>query len=372
MAPLRRSPLDDRHRALGAKMTEFGGWEMALDYGSVVGEHTAVRDGCGVFDLSHLGTVRVTGPEAEACVQRSFTNDAAALAPGRAHYTLLLDEAGGILDDLICYRLDWGFLAVPNAANAGDVIAALEANADGASVVDVKDDLACVAVQGPGSADALTQAGVPVSGLSFMDCQVLPLATPGADAVEGVATGAVPDAGMLARTGYTGETGYELFVPADEAPALWDRLTEAGATPAGLGCRDTLRLEMGYPLHGQDVSRQTSPVEARLVWAVKPGTGFVGEDGYAAAKNAGPKRCLWGLRVTGRGVPRAGCEVVRDGVAVGVTTSGTFSPTLKAGIAMGYLDAGIDRDDTVEIRVRDKSLEAVVTRPPFVDSSPKD
>lgn len=364
-APLRRSPLDERHRSLGATMTPFGGWEMPLDYGSVVGEHRTVRESCGVFDLSHLGTLTVTGPEAEACVQAAFSNDAAALAVGRAHYTLCLTGDGGILDDLIVYRLTEGFLAVPNAANTGAVLDALREAAEGrdAEVSDIKDSVAVLAVQGPSSPTVVTAAGVDVKGLGYLDCRELP-AAPARDA-------RIAD-GVLSRSGYTGERGYELFVPASEAGNLWDRLVEAGAQPTGLGSRDTLRLEMGYPLHGQDISVETSPVVARLGWAVKPSTEFRGRDAYVAAKEAGAARRLWGLRVLGRGVPRADCVVSRDGEPVGRTTSGTFSPTLRTGIALGYLDRAVEAGETVEIEVRAKTLRGEVMRPPFVDADPKD
>ncbi|MDP9405727.1 MAG: glycine cleavage system protein T, partial [Actinomycetota bacterium] len=268
---LRRSPLADRHRQLGATMTGFGGWDMPLDYGSVVAEHRAVRESAGAFDLSHLGTLLVTGPGAQDCVQRSLTNDVTALPGGRAHYSLCLTDAGGIVDDLLVYRLDWGLFVVPNAANAAAVRAVLEqsAAATGATVTDVKDDLACIAVQGPASADIVTAAGVDVGELEYLDCADLPVPAPGGSAVGGAGTGAPPEAGVIARSGYTGERGYELFLPVETAPSLWDRILQAGAEPVGLGARDTLRLEMGYPLHGSDISPATSPVEAGLGWAVK-------------------------------------------------------------------------------------------------------
>jgi len=350
----RRSPLDDRHRALGATMTAFAGWDMPLDYGSVVAEHRAVRSACGVFDLSHLGTLRLTGDGAEATAQRALTNDTAALAEGRAHYTLCLDDGGGIVDDLLLYRLPWGLFAVPNAANAAGVRQALErVAAPGTAIADVKADLACLAVQGPGSADVLGAAGVDVAGMRYLDVRPL-----GAD-------------GVLARSGYTGERGWELFVPAAEAGALWDRVVAAGAAPAGLGARDTLRLEMGYPLHGQDISTATSPVEAGLAWAVKPATEFVGRAAVVRALEEGARRRLRGLRVLGRGIPRAGCEVRDDGDPAGATTSGGFSPTLGIGIALGHLDAGVELDEGVEIVVRGRSLAARVERPPFVDADPR-
>ncbi len=351
---MRHSPLDDRHRALGAAMTEFAGWDMPLHYGSVVAEHRAVRERCGVFDLSHLGTLRVTGDGAEAAVQQTFTGDAAALEVGRAHYTLCLTSDGGIVDDLLVYRMGWGFFVVPNAANAAEVADRLRAQATDAQVTDVKDDLACLAIQGPAAPELAAAAGFAVEGMDYLDCR-----------------DDDPAAGVLARSGYTGELGYEAFVPAARSGALWDRVVEAGATPVGLGARDTLRLEMGYPLHGNDISPSTSPVEAGLTWAVKTDTPFVGREAYLKAKEAGPTRRLRGLRATGRGIPRAHCAVLVDGRAVGETTSGTFSPTLGIGVALGYLDAAVGLGQPAEITVRAKTVPAETVRPPFVDSSPK-
>lgn len=354
-------------------MTGFGGWEMPLDYGSVVAEHRAVRSGCGVFDLSHLGMLRVTGADAEGCVQAAFTNDAAALSVGGAHYTLCLDEHGGITDDLICYRLPWGFFVVPNAANAEGVRTALaEAAAGDCEVAEAKPGLACLAVQGPQAAEMVTDAGLDVAGLGFFECRPLAMPSPGPSSAGAPVAGPTPEGGVLARTGYTGELGYELFCEAERADHLWDRLMGAGASPVGLGARDTLRLEMGYPLHGQDISPGVSPVEARLSWAVKPGTGFRGEKAFVAAKQAGPSRRLFGLLPQGRRIPRPHCGLTSaDGEAVGEVTSGTFSPTLGQGIAMGYVDQPLDEGHEVIIDVRGRSLPSTVTRPPFVEASPK-
>ncbi len=375
MTSLRRSPLADRHRGMGANLAPFAGWEMPLDYGSVVAEHRAIREVCGVFDLSHLGTIVLTGAGAADCLQRALTNDVHALEIGRAHYTLCLDDGGGIVDDLLCYRLPWGYFTVPNAANAAAVLAALQACAGAdVEVRDVKDGLACLAVQGPESPRALVEAGIDVGDLAYLDCEVLAIADPDVDPDTqdvGAANAGIPPAGaILARSGYTGEQGYELFVPAERAGDLWNRITAGGATPAGLGARDTLRLEMGYPLHGNDISPATTPVEARLGWACK-GSGFRGEAAYRRAKEAGASRRLWGLRALDRGIPRAGCAVLADGEAVGEVTSGTFSPTLRIGIAMGYLAAGLDAGERVVIDVRGKEVPAEVVRPPFVDADPK-
>ncbi|MDQ3973703.1 MAG: glycine cleavage system protein T, partial [Actinomycetota bacterium] len=218
-------------------MTAFAGWEMPLDYGSVLAEHRAVREHCGVFDLTHLGTLVVTGADAEACVQRSLSNDAAALEPGRAQYSLCLSDAGGIVDDLLVYRLGAGFFVVPNAANTAAVLSALRQTAvrlSDARVADLKAGLAVLAVQGPASAQVCVAAGLDVEGLGYLDCRALPAAPSRAPDIAD---------GVLARSGYTGERGYEVFAPLQDAPNLWDRIVAAGAKPAGLAARDTLRLE---------------------------------------------------------------------------------------------------------------------------------
>ena len=366
-----RSPIADRHIELGATLTDFAGFEMPLDYGSVVAEHTAVRTDCGVFDLSHLGMLVLRGPAAAEVLQATLTNDIAALPAGRAHYSLCLDADAGVVDDLLVYHLDWGYFVVPNAANVAAVRKALEEEAQGrdVEVVDVRGELACLAVQGPRSDEVMAMAGLDVSGLGYLDCRELDLPSTGPDAVGDQPSG--PVAGVLARSGYTGERGYEIFCTADKAPTLWDRLVAADARPAGLGSRDTLRLEMGYPLHGQDLSVDTSPVEARLGWAVKPGTGFRGEEAYVRLREQGPARRLMGLSVTGRGVPRAHCLIRRGDAVVGDTTSGTFSPTLRRGIALGYLDSDVEAGEEVTIEVRGKALPAEVVRPPFVHADPK-
>ena len=342
-------------------MTGFGGWDMPLDYGSVVAEHASVRESCGVFDLSHLGQVMITGDGAEATVQRALTNDAAGLAVGRAQYTLCLDSDAGIIDDLIVYRLATeAYFAVPNAANADAVTAALRDAVTQDADVRAR-SWTCLAVQGPRSTEILAAIGIDAAGLEFLDHVELA----GADG-EGAA-----DPWVLARTGYTGERGYELFVPPDRAERYWDALLEVGAEPVGLGARDTLRLEMGYPLHGNDISLETTPVEARLGWAVSAGTGFVGEEAYLRAKEEGRPRRFRGLRVVERGIPRAGCEVSQDGRVVGTLSSGSFSPTARVGIALGYIDTGIELGEAVDIDVRGKTVRAELVRPPFVDADPK-
>jgi aminomethyltransferase len=345
------SPLHDRHLALGATLGAFGGWSMPLSYpDGTVAEHTAVREGVGVFDVSHLGKLTIAGPGAADLVNRTFTADLGKIAPGQAQYTLCCTEGGGVVDDVIVYLVGPDeVLAVPNAANAAAVAEILRADAPaGVTVTDRHRDLAVLAVQGPRVGDVLPD--VPeLDYMAFAD-------------VDGM---------RVCRTGYTGERGYELLVPAADAAAVWDRLVAAGARPAGLGARDTLRTEMGYPLHGQDLSVDITPVQAGSGWAVGwAKEAFRGKDALAAEKAAGPVRRLRGLRATGRGVPRAGMDVVAGGVRVGVTTSGTFSPTLKCGIALALIDtaAGVELDDTVSVDVRGRALDCMVVKPPFVAS----
>jgi aminomethyltransferase len=359
-APLRVSPLHDRHLAAGAKLAAFGGWSMPLEYAGagVLAEHTAVRTAVGIFDVSHLGKARVSGPGAAAFVNRCLTADLGKIAPGQAQYTLICNESGGVVDDLIAYLLspDEVFL-IPNAANTAQVVRLLAAAApDGVRVVDEHDGHAVLAVQGPLSDQVLSAAGLPV-GHPYMSFVVVEHA--GAPVI-------------VCRTGYTGERGYELVTPAAAAPALWDAVRTAGEPyglqPAGLGARDTLRTEMGYPLHGQDLSPTISPVQARLGWAVgwKKET-FFGAAALRAEKEAGPARLLRGLRAAGRGIPRPGM-VVRDldGEPAGVVTSGTFSPTLKTGIALALLRPELTEDATVTVDVRQRREQFVVTKPPFV------
>ncbi len=298
----RRSPLHDRHVALGAKLAPFGGWEMPLEYaGGVLREHAAVRERVGVFDVSHLGKISVSGQGAREFVDGCLTNDLGRIVPGQAQYTLCCDDTGGIVDDLIAYLHadDYVFL-VPNAANSAEVARRLAAEAPaGVSVTDQHDDYAVLAVQGPRSDEVLGRLGL-TAGHGYMSFE---------SAVhEGTRL-------TICRTGYTGERGYELVVPSAAAPALWDAILEAGAEtgigPCGLGARDTLRTEMGYPLHGQDISLDVTPNEARLGWAVgwsKPR--FWGKERLVEEKEAGPRRVLRGMVADGRAIPRRGMRVL--------------------------------------------------------------
>jgi aminomethyltransferase len=361
----RQTPLYGRHEALGAKFADFSGWDMPIEYagGGVLKEHAAVREAVGLFDVSHLGTALVRGPGAREHVNGVLSNDLGRIGPGKAQYTMLLDDHGGVVDDLIVYlRADDDLLLVPNAANAAAVVARIARDApDTVEVTDVHADFAVLAVQGPRADEVMAAVGLP-TGLDYM-------AFADVDPDLGVDT-------VVCRTGYTGERGYEIVLPADAAPALWDRLVPAveaaGGRVAGLGARDTLRTEMGYPLHGHELSAEISPVQARSGWAVGwKKASFVGRDAVVAEKENGPRRLLRGLRVEGRGVPRDGMTVRdADGTAVGVVTSGTFSPTLGGGIALALVDtaAGVEDGAALTVEVRGRQLPVVVLTPPFVES----
>lgn len=368
MNSLMHSPLHDRHEALGAKFAEFSGWQMPLEYAGVVAEHDAVRNAAGIFDVSHLGKVRVRGEGAAALLNTCLTNDLDRIGANHAQYTLCCDDdTGGIIDDLIVYRFDDDHvLCVPNAANSTRVAGFLrDAAPSRIAVTDEHADYAIVAVQGPRSAELLAELDITTNHeyMSFVPATVDSTAL------------------TVCRTGYTGEHGYELIVASDKAGVVWDALLSAGerygVAPAGLGARDTLRTEMGYALHGNDISPQITPVEARLGWAVgwrKPT--FWGREILMEHKAAGPDRLAWGLEVVGRGIPRDGMRVFLrgsspDAAPLGHVTSGTFSPTRKIGIALALLHTGqgIAEQSDVEIDVRGRRLPAVVVRPPFVPSS---
>jgi aminomethyltransferase len=372
--PLRQSPLHGRHVALGAKMADFGGWEMPIEYqssdgGGVVKEHTAVREAVGVFDVSHLGKAVVRGPGAAAYVNATLTNDLGRIAPGQAQYTLCCDEdTGGVVDDLIAYLVspDEVFL-IPNAANTAEVVRRLAAAApDGLEVRDLHDQHGVIAVQGPRSDETLDALGLPTGSSSGMDY---------------MSFRAVDWRGLevvVCRTGYTGERGYELVPRWDDTAALWDAVLEAGQPfgirPAGLGARDTLRTEMGYPLHGQDLSLDITPVQARCGWAVgwkKPA--FWGRDRLLAEKEAGAARLSWGLEGLERAIPRAHMTVTTgDGSPVGEVTSGTFSPTRKLGIALALLDRSVGEGAEVAVDVRGRPARFRVVKPPFVTPSTRE
>ncbi len=346
---MRTSPLDAAHRALGAKMVPFGGWEMPLSYPSgTLAEHRACRESTVAFDVSHLGTVRVAGPQAFDTVNAVLSNDLARIAPGRAQYTHLLDESdASVLDDIIVWWVDEDhFDVMPNASNTARVVAAVGGE-------DVTDTRAIVAVQGPEArrrlrAVSTEAAEVPRFAVRGVDWQGIPL--------------------VVAGTGYTGEDGVELAVPADAAEALWKAVLDAGVAPAGLGARDTLRLEAALPLHGHELGPGITPLQARLGWVVAWGKGeFQGRAALQEERERGPKRLLAGIAMQGRQPPREGCAVLMDGAPAGVVTSGNFSPMLQCGIALAFLPTDVEVGTDVEVDVRNRRLPARVTKLPFVD-----
>ena len=352
---LRQTPLYPRHIALGAKMADFGGWDMPIEYVGSVAEHTAVREDVGVFDVSHMGYTEITGPGAIAWLNTVVANDLDRVGSGQAQYNLLCDESGGVIDDLIVYRIDddHAFI-VPNASNSDAVVASLTAASAGSGVTvsDKREEYGILAVQGP-RCDAILEAiGLP-SGHDYMSF---------------VRSAWHEYPVVVCRTGYTGERGYEILAPAGIVPDLWDAIIAEGATPAGLGARDTLRTEMGYPLHGHELSLDITPVQAGLSWAVgwdKPA--FAGRDALMAERASGPRRRLRGVLASERAIPRAGMKVLSvDGEPVGELTSGTFSPTRKQGVGLALLDPAIAEGDEVVVDVRGRQARFTVTKPPFV------
>jgi aminomethyltransferase len=363
---LRTTPLDAVHRSLGAKLGPFAGWLMPIEYEGALAEHRAVRERVGLFDLTHLGKVEVTGPGALDMLQRVVTADLATAAVGEAKYSLVLNEGGGVIEDLIVYRLgDERFFVVPNAANAQRVLQVLEEEqAEAPLHLMYHQDWCFLAVQGPESVHVTTQLFPEAADLAFMRC---------------VQTQYRRRPVILTRSGYTGEVGFELFTYQDVATALWGELSQAaapfGGAPCGLAARDVLRLEMGYPLYGQDLFESVTALEAGLSWAVSFDKGeFHGSQALVRQREAGLPSRLRGLRMEERRhIPRAHHPVMRGDDIIGEVTSGTFSPILQTGIGLAYLwPAEIaDLGDQVEVDIRGRRGRATVVRPPFVDRSPR-
>lgn len=359
---LKRTPLHEQHVAAAAKMVPFAGWEMPVQYETgITAEHHAVRQRAGLFDVSHMGEFEIRGPQALELVQRVSTNDAAALEPGQAQYSTLPREDGTLLDDLLVYRYADQWMLVVNASNrARDLEHILsEARRFDAAVTDRTDEIALLALQGPAAARILAPlTDTDLSGIGYYR----------------FAEGAVDGTRMtISRTGYTGEDGFELYMPASAAAGVWRRLLaageEEGLAPAGLGARDSLRLEMGYALYGNDLDETRTPLEGGLGWVVKPAKGdFVGREALVRQKQSGIERKLIGFRLLERGFPRPGYEIWagKGDAAIGTVTSGTLSPTLGDGIGMGYLPAAQAVPGTpLRVMVRGKPLAAEVVRPPF-------
>ena len=364
-APLKRSPLHQFHLNARAKMADFGGWEMPIEYpqdsgGGVINEHNATRESVALFDVSHLGKAEVAGEGSLEFLNSCLTSDLAKIEDGQAQYTMLCDPVtAGVVDDLIVYRKSQReFLMVPNAANTQEVVDRLSRSApDGVIVKNCHEDFGVIALQGQKAKQVLEDLGVELEldYMSFTSAEI-----------KGKTV-------VICRTGYTGEFGFEILPEWSDAPLIWDVLLGSvkgqGGLVAGLGARDTLRTEMGYPLHGHELSLGITPVQAAAGWAIGWNKReFWGKDKLLSEKETGPARILRGLILQERGIPRAGMQVYSSGSQVGETTSGTFSPTLKVGIALALIDPRVKVGDEISVDIRGKRVPAKVVKPPFVPS----
>lgn len=361
------TPLAASHRLLGARFTEFGGWEMPVQYTGIIDEHLAVRERCGLFDLSHMGEIEIRGPMALEFIQGVLSNDVFKLAPGRVQYSLLCNHMGGILDDLLVYRHQDHATLVVNASNTDKDLdwlrqVALQPSYRGkVEIVNVGEERAILAVQGPLAPKAMQAVGLDVLDLPYMAFRLL--------GQEGEL--------MVSRTGYTGEVGYELYLPVAHAVTWWERFMglgeRIGIKPVGLGARDTLRLEMGYTLYGNDIDETTSPWEAGIGWAVKLDKEFIGREALLQTKAQGLKRRLVGFRVEGRGIARPGYPVQVSGEPKGEVTSGCISPSLDQAIGLAYLDHTCSKEETpIEVIIRGKAIAAQIVSLPFIPSRVRD
>ena len=336
MQTLRRTPLYDRHVALGARMVPFAGWEMPVQYEGVIAEHRAVRTDCGAFDVSHMGEIEVEGPQAAAFLQSVLSNDLERIAPGEAQYTLLTNERGGIVDDLIVYRLEpHRYLLIVNAANKDAAFGWLkEREVRGSDVRDLSDEYGLIAVQGPRALERLGLDEAPAFTFAM-------------GALDGIEC-------MVNRTGYTGEEGFELLAMAEDTAALWDAVLARGAVPCGLGARDTLRLEVCYPLHGNDITPETDAISAGLGWVCALDKEFTGAEELRRIKAAGPARKLVAFVMAEQAIPRQGMAIEGGGEV----TSGSHSPMLDVGIGMGYVPlraAEPGKEITIDVRGRPRA-----------------
>jgi aminomethyltransferase len=355
VSELKRTPLYDEHVAAGARLVPFAGWQMPVQYEGVAAEHRAVRERSGVFDVSHMGQIESRGPGAEAFLQHLLSNDVGRLADGGAQYSCLCAEDGGILDDLFTYRLGEGrYLTVTNAANHAADLERFRGLAEGfeVEVHDRAADYAMLAVQGPRARELV---GALAGGELPARMRTAELELLGSPA-------------LVCGTGYTGESGVEVLCAPAEAPTLWRALLDAGVVPAGLGARDTLRLEVCFHLHGNDIGPDRDPISAGLGWCCKEETGFAGAEAIARIRAAGPAQRLVAFVLAGRGIPRAGNPILSGGEPAGEVTSGTFSPSLEVGIGMGYVRSALAEPGTeIEIDVRGRIREAEIRPMPLYE-----
>lgn len=354
-----QTALHDWHVARGARMVDFAGWEMPVQYTSIIEEHHAVRKAAGVFDIAHMGRLSFTGPDACRLLDHLLTNDVTKLNVGQIRYSLVCNEQGGILDDVLVYRFPEHYLLVVNASNREKIVSWIEQQSGGfdVNVADQTRERFMLALQGPRSIEILNPlADADVSSLKYY---------------HGTETTVCGVAGTVSRTGYTGEDGFEVIVPADNAVAVWEAVFEAGQScgllPAGLGCRDTLRLEAAMPLYGHEMDETVDPFTAALAFAVKLQAGdFIGREALLAKKTTGPQRMRVGLELDEKRIAREGAELYAGTDRVGEVTSGTFSPTLERSIATGYLPPKLSEPGTaVEVDIRGKRVAAKVVPLPF-------
>ncbi|HAO92977.1 MAG: glycine cleavage system protein T [Deltaproteobacteria bacterium GWC2_56_8] len=357
---LKRTSLYDIHLSLGARIVDFAGWEMPVQYRGVIEEHLAVRTACGIFDVSHMGEVEVSGPRAEEAVRLLMTNDIGRVTDGQCQYTLLCYPHGGVVDDTIVYRFNSErFLFCVNASNTDKAFEWIKGQvSDIALVENLSDEYGQIAIQGPNAASILEDlSDVPPSEIKPFHFVMAELAG-GIEAI-------------VSRTGYTGEDGFEIYLTPSEAPELWGALMysgeEFGIAPVGLGARDTLRLEMGYPLYGHELGEGITPIEANLGKYVKlEGREFIGAEALRAQKASGVKKTLIGLKMKDPGIPRAGYEIAKNGEKIGDVVSGTMSPSLKSGIGTGFVEPAFREPGTeIDVVIRGRAAKAEVVKPPF-------
>lgn len=358
---MRKTALHEKHIALGAKMVPFAGYDMPVRYGSEIEEHHAVRKSVGMFDVSHMGEFLISGPHALDLIQKVTSNDASKLDIGKVQYSCLPNDKGGIVDDLLVYQIkDEEYMLVVNASNIQkdwDWISSH--NHVGAQMENISDNVSLLAVQGPNAIKVIQK-------LTNVDLSTLKYYTFAKGKLKGITEGVV-----ISATGYTGSGGFEIYVYNEYASKVWDTILDAGAEfdikPAGLGARDTLRLEMGYALYGNDIDDTTSPIEAGLGWITKFTKEFTGSEGFKKQKEEGPTKRLVGFKLEDKGIPRSGYEILdNDGTVIGKVTSGSMSPSLGFGIGMGYIGSKYATPETeIAIAVRKKKLKAKITKLPF-------
>jgi len=365
---MKKTPFYEAHQSLGAKIVDFGGFAMPVQYTGIIDEHNKVRNSVGMFDVSHMGEIEISGEKAKEFIQYVTVNDVEKLYEGRAQYSAMINENGGLLDDLLVYHLGNKYMLVVNAANKEKDLSWVQKQAasfDGVEVNDVSDKIALIAIQGPKSGEVLQRlTSIDLSGIKFYHFE----------------TGEISGIEMIiSRTGYTGEFGFELYYDSTQTDniSIWNAILDAGKpeqlAPAGLGARDTLRLEMGLMLYGNDMNENNTPLDAGLGWITKFDKGdFIGKDALLELKEKGVKRKITGLKIkdetiSRRAIPRHGFPIHLNGAQIGEVTSGTLSPTLQRSIAMGYLDREhIEEGKEVAVSIRGKDVPFVVTKPPFV------